>query len=72
MSKRRPTASGDILLPCPFCGSLRVAVFFSRNTYVECRACGTRGPQIGAHVETDDMGAQRATQKWNERASAQR
>jgi hypothetical protein len=59
--------ASDILLPCPFCGSLRVRVFFSSSTFVECRDCGTHGPQIGDHVKTDDLGAKLASQKWNGR-----
>lgn len=61
-----PTAT-HILLPCPFCGSTRVGVFYSETTAVECRQCGAQGPQISTPVDADDLGAKLASQKWNER-----
>ena len=59
------------LMPCPFCGSRRVGVFFSKTTFVDCRDCGARGPQIGEHMDkqTTDLGAQMASEKWNQRGA---
>ena len=60
-----PTA----LLPCPFCGSIKLktvsldpAGTIGGTVFIECTACGTTGPNVGA-------GPDAARQFWNKRAA---
>lgn len=57
-----------ILLPCPFCGSSRVAVRFYNKPSVMCELCGAFGPS-GPLLKMHNMEEckEEASKLWNER-----
>lgn len=57
---------GAELLPCPFCGSLSVALFLSACPHVTCCNCEADGPSHEARGGNEDAQA-RAVQAWNRR-----
>lgn len=61
MSKRniKPAA-------CPFCASTQVTVAGEPDrTFVQCKACGARGPYIA--IDRKDDAATAAVWEWNKR-----
>ena len=66
-----------VLMPCPFCKSDEVALWYKRARYgrisfVECEICGGRSKAFsyygtGDEVDINDQGAKRAVAAWNRR-----